>query len=179
MKIKRWHIAGVIFTSLVGSLLHFVYDWSGGAFIAALFTAVNESTWEHLKLLVFPYLLFSLIEYFVYGKQFPNFFSAKFFGVLAGMLTITVLFYTVSGVFGKSPAALNIAIFILGVIAAYLVSFRILKSKRFSSKKAQTLSVLGIVLLIGLFFFFSFYPPKIGLFKVAQPTYNPTKLRIS
>ena len=40
-----------IFISVLGVLLHFTYEWSGDNAVVGLFSAVNESTWEHLKLL--------------------------------------------------------------------------------------------------------------------------------
>lgn len=49
-----WELAGALFTAALGTLLHFVYDWSGGWGAAAAFSAVNESTWEHMKLLFSP-----------------------------------------------------------------------------------------------------------------------------
>ena len=45
-----------IFISVLGVLLHFTYEWSGNNPIVGLFSATNESTWEHLKLLFFPML---------------------------------------------------------------------------------------------------------------------------
>ena len=43
-----WELAGFLFTGLAGTLLHFVYDWSGDSLWTAAFSAVNESTWEHM-----------------------------------------------------------------------------------------------------------------------------------
>ncbi|MBQ3108268.1 MAG: hypothetical protein IJC67_01520 [Clostridia bacterium] len=164
MKSKRWHIIGFFFTSLMGTLLHFLYEWSGNSPFVALFAAVNESTWEHLKLLVIPFFFFAIFEYFAYGRDHANFAAAKFFGALAGMLTITALFYTYSGILGYSLPAINIAIFYIGVFMAYYVSFRILKGERFPSPTAKLLSLLGIVGLLALFFYFTFYPPDLGIF---------------
>ena len=55
-------IIGVIFVSAAGTLLHFVYSWTGNNSIIGLFAPVNESTWEHMKLLYFPMLLFCAAE---------------------------------------------------------------------------------------------------------------------
>jgi hypothetical protein len=97
MKLKRWHIVGAIVTLVLGTLLHFTFDWSGGNLFVGLFSAVNESVWEHLKLLAVPILLFAIIEYFAYGRAYDNFIPAKLLSVLAGMLTIVVFFYTYTG----------------------------------------------------------------------------------
>ena len=57
----RWEAAGFLFAATAGTLLHFVYDWSGGIPLVAAFSAVNESTWEHMKILFFPVFLFSVV----------------------------------------------------------------------------------------------------------------------
>ena len=49
-RLLRWELIGFAFTGAVGTLLHFVYEWTGGNPLIAAFCAVNESTWEHMKL---------------------------------------------------------------------------------------------------------------------------------
>jgi len=73
-KIQKFEIIGAIFSILVGSLLHFVYKWSGSHPLVAIIAAVNESTWEHLKLGFWPLLFWGILEYFIFGKQIRNFF---------------------------------------------------------------------------------------------------------
>ena len=60
-KLRRWEIVGFAVTGLLGTLLHFVYDWTGEMRVAAAFSAVNESTWEHMKLLFVPFLVFTVV----------------------------------------------------------------------------------------------------------------------
>ena len=57
-----WELAGFLFTGALGVLPHFLYEWSGGNTLAAAFSAVNESTWEHMKLLFFPMFVFSVFQ---------------------------------------------------------------------------------------------------------------------
>lgn len=45
---------GFIVISIVGTLLHFLYEMSGHNKIVAIFAAVNESTWEHIKIALTP-----------------------------------------------------------------------------------------------------------------------------
>ena len=47
-RLLRWELIGFAFTGAVGTLLHFVYEWTGGNPLIAAFCAVNESTWEHM-----------------------------------------------------------------------------------------------------------------------------------
>ena len=64
MKIKTWQIITVIICLILGTLLHFTYEWSGENPIIALFSAVNESIWEHLKLAFYPMFSIHINENF-------------------------------------------------------------------------------------------------------------------
>jgi len=81
--------------------------------------AVNESTWEHLKLVFWPIVLFAVVEWFAYGRNTPGFWPAKALSVLIAMATIVVLFYTYTGILGYNLMAVDIATFVIGTILAY------------------------------------------------------------
>lgn len=61
-KWHTWETAGLFAVILLGNTLHFVYDWTGQARWAAFISAVNESTWEHMKLLFVPWFLWTIAE---------------------------------------------------------------------------------------------------------------------
>lgn len=100
-ELRRWEIVGFIATGLFGTLLHFVYEWTGGNRVIAVFSAVNESTWEHMKLLFIPFLVFTVVEFIVFSEAFRNFFAVKAASILLGLVSIPALFYTLTGMFGK------------------------------------------------------------------------------
>lgn len=162
---KKYHIAGAVFTLIAGTLLHFTYDWSGQNAFVGLFSAVNESTWEHLKLLAFPVMIFAVFECYAYGRQKQNFYPAKAASVLTGMAVIVTLFYTYTGIIGTNFLALDIAVFIAGVLAAYSMSYKILKGNRLSSASAKAAACFVFIALIVCFAVFTSYPPQIGLFR--------------
>ncbi|BCN29488.1 DUF6512 family protein [Anaeromicropila herbilytica] len=165
MRLKCWHIIGAIFTIIVGTLLHFTYEWSGNNPVVALFSPVNESTWEHLKLIFVPMLLFTIIEYFVNGKEIKNFIPVKVFSILLGMLTIVVSFYTYTGIIGQNYLVADIGTFILGVLVAYYYSYRTLQTDRFATKEAIQWSLLILIILCATFVIFTYRPPHIALFQ--------------
>ena len=68
--------------------------------MAAAFAAVNESTWEHMKLLFFPLFLFSVVQLCCLGRTYPNFLAVRGVSTLTGVLLIPVLYYTYSGAVG-------------------------------------------------------------------------------
>ena len=92
-KIRNYTLLSIIFTFILGTLLHFTYEWSGENIIVAAFSAVNESIWEHLKLLYFPMLLTLIIGYFYIGKSTPNFICSKVIGILSSILFTIAFFY--------------------------------------------------------------------------------------
>ena len=69
-------IIGAVFTIITGTLLHFVYEWSGESLFVGIFSPINESVWEHLKLLFFPMSVWILIGYFIFGKN-EHYFKGK------------------------------------------------------------------------------------------------------
>ena len=72
-----WELAGFLWTGLAGTVLHFFYDWTGRAAWAMAFSAVNESVWEHMKLLYVPVFVFTLVQAGFLGRQYPDLFDVR------------------------------------------------------------------------------------------------------
>lgn len=161
---KLWELSGAIFTLIAGTLLHFTYAWFGKNNIVGIFSAVNESTWEHLKLLFWPMLLFSAVEYAVIGKQYANFIPVKALSMLIGVASIVVLFYTYSGSLGTHYLVADIGTFVVSVVAAYYLSSHLLQTDLFSSPRANLNGWLGLLAMVACFVMFTASPPTLGLF---------------
>lgn len=162
ISIKKFQIFSAIFTMILGTLLHFTYEWSNGNLIVASFSAVNESTWEHLKLLFYPMLLTTLLGVFFIGKSKSNFLCAKTIGILTAISFTTIFFYTYTGIIGTNFAFLDIGSFFVAVVLGEFVAYKLMISN-FVCNKRIALIILGILLLC--FVLFTYAPPKIGLFK--------------
>lgn len=158
-----WEAAGLLFTLVFGMLLHFFYQWSGGKQIVGRFAPVNESIWEHLKLLFFPIVLFSIAEYFFIGKEYPNFIPAKALSVTIGMLLIVVLFYIYTVIIGGHRLWADILLFVLGAVAAYAYSLYIISQPSLGIA-GQLIGAGIIIVFILCFAVFSYDPPHIPLF---------------
>ena len=157
-----WQLVGFASTSLFGTLLHFLYDWSDKSQWIAPFSGVNESTFEHMKLLFWPMLLFAVIESLFANKR-EAFWSIRLEGILVGLTLIPVLFYTYNGVIGKSPDWINIAIFFLSAAVAYLYIY-LLEHRAPTSYLSPVFALLILAALALAFVLFTFYPPRIALF---------------
>lgn len=160
--ILKFQIFSTIFTMILGTLLHFTFEWSNYNSFIALFSAVNESTWEHLKLLFFPMLLATIIGYFFIGKNIPNFICAKLIGILTAISFTIIFFYTYTGIIGNNFAFIDISIFFVAVLLGEYVTYKFLLSDFSCNKK---ISILILALLLIFFTVFTYIPPKIGLFK--------------
>ena len=158
-----WELFGFAVTSLGGTLLHFLYDLSGGAMLVAPFSGVNESTWEHIKLLFWPMLAFAVVESFFF-KEHEGFWCIKARGILLGLSLIPNIFYTYNGVIGKSPDWVNIAIFFVSAAATYIYETRALYDKD-TVCRSPHLSIALIYTLAALFVILTFSTPHLGIFK--------------
>lgn len=157
-------IIGIVFTILCGSLLHFVYGWSGGCTALAFIAPVNESVFEHLKLLFTPYLLWTIVEIGRFGAPVKEIVPAKAFSVLAGMLIIVVGFYLYTAICGHHFLWADIGLFVLAVCCSFLLDGW-LRIQDF--EQSPVFAVSGSLLLVALAVctvIFTFWPPKAGMF---------------
>ena len=160
--ILKFEIFSIIFVSILGTLLHFTFEWSGKNLFVGVFSAVNESTWEHLKLLFFPMLISTIIGYLFFGKSVSSFLCARVFAIITSMLFTVIFFYTYTGILGTNITFLNIASFFVSVILGEYVSYRLMIT---NSQCDNSKALLTLALLLFCFILFTYFPPQIGLFK--------------
>ena len=162
--IPYWQTGGFIFTSVIGTLLHFLFDWTGGSGAVALFSAVNESIWEHLKLLFYPMILFALVESFFWGKELESFWCVKLMGILTGILLIPVLYYTYTGILGINADWFNITIFFLSAGIVYRLETGLFQ-RAFACPMHSKLAIALLCFIAVAFTVFTFVPLRIPLFQ--------------
>lgn len=156
-------ICGILFTSVLGSLLHFVCEWTGENPLAALFSPVNESVFEHCKLLFFPALLYTLFEIRILSRRSRNFLTARLAGILLGLLFLLASYYTYIGITGMESLAIDILIFILSAVLSFALSrFFELRCPKLSLPLPVSMGLYLVLLL--LFLLFTFRPPGLPLF---------------
>ncbi len=164
--LKAYLIFGAIFVSIAGTLLHFAYEWSNYSPVIAFFAPINESTWEHMKLLFFPMVVFSIFVTTKLKKQYPCIESGLALGAIIGTFLIPIIFYTYSGVLGFNLDVLNISAFYICVAVAFYSAFKLAQSC--GAEKYSTLLFAIQCAILLLFFIFTIYPPDIALFKSPQ-----------
>ena len=163
--ILKWEIASYIFIGLVGASLHFTYELSNfSSNVVAYFSAVNESTWEHLKMVFFPGLLFALIEYTYVREEANNYLVAKAASLLIMPLVITAGWYLYAPIVGRNIFPLDLFIFYVAGLAGQVASYKLMTRPPLVQKFQRY--ALGVIMVLFLAFStFTFYPPKIFLFE--------------
>ena len=161
-QLKRYTIKGILFVSIAGTIAHFVFEWSGRNPVIGFFFPVNESVWEHMKLIFFPLLLYSFYWNRQSREEFPCITSALLTGILMGTLLIPVFFYTYSGILGKNSPPLDIATFFISVIIAFTVIYRL--TLTCSTSSFLFVLKLSVLILFICFLLFTYRPPSLGIF---------------
>ena len=158
-----WELWGFAVTSLFGTLLHFLYDWLGGAFWIAPFSGVNESTFEHMKLLFWPMFGYAVFQS-LFFRGYENFWWVKLGGTLLGLSLIPIIFYTYNGVIGKSPDFVNIAIFFISAAAVFIYE-TVALNRGAKMHPSPKVAILLLSVIAVLFIVFTFLPPSLGIFR--------------
>lgn len=167
--LKHYAIIGIIFVLIAGTLAHFLFYWTGNNPIVGVFTPINESIWEHMKLLFFPMLLYSFIMILKFHQKYLCITPSFCFGILVGTFFIPLLYYSYTFFLRKNIFILDISTFILSVFIAFWISY----SYTLSCKLASYTPLLCIMvcILFVCFLIFTFHPPDAMIFQ--DPTDLP------
>ncbi|MBP3414397.1 MAG: hypothetical protein J6L81_04260 [Clostridia bacterium] len=166
MRTKQLLVAlgGAVISFGVAVLLHFVWDWSGEFLPVAIFGAVNESVWEHLKIMLWPFLLWSLVIYAVLKTDPKRLLEARMLGALTVIAVTVSVFYIYSGIIGRSIPAVDIILAFVSLTAGELVSIRAINSP-YITGQYYILAGAALVLLLVMLLCFTVNAPEIGLFR--------------
>lgn len=155
-KLLKWEIAEVLFTAVLGTLFHFIYEWSKEAFIVGLFAPVNESIFEHLKLVLVPILLFTVIQYVFVKELRPCLFDKKAKTALAGMAFIVIFYFTYTGIIKRNLSFLDVGSFYAAVLINAGLAYRLLKKADCEESSeyigAQIWGILLLLMVLGTLF---------------------------
>ena len=154
---------GIITISVIGTLAHFLYDLSGHSKIIGLFAAVNESTWEHIKIALTPTILWSLLDGAFYGSN-ANYFLAKITSLLAIVFFIPLVFYTYRHFVKHSILAVDIMMFYLAIILSQFIFYTIINLPP-QGFTIQYLSIIATFIFFGAYMTLTLAPIKNIIFK--------------
>ena len=162
MTLKRIKIIGIFTTFVLCFLTHFIYDIFPN-FLTSIFFPVNESIWEHIKMMTSTMLIWEVIEYFLLKKYLINYnnFSFSIFVTLIVSIPVFILIYYPIYKCVGSVFILNILCLFITIYFSYIVSYYIMKSKKLN---LNFIGTTGIICLYIIFALFTYNPPKTEIF---------------
>jgi len=162
---ELWKVLLISFfvISTFGTLLHFTHGWFKKGILLHIFSALNESTWEHMKLLLAPTLIAMVFQFFAFKEAYFNFWNAVLCLLVVELITMPLIFEPLRLIMKKVPLWLTIAIFFLSIAIGLFVEYLVL-TKEFLLF-GEVIAMIFVVIIVLLFAVFSYYPPKFFIFK--------------
>lgn len=157
----KFEIINTIFILLFGFLSHYLYDLFNENILIGIISPINESVWEHLKLVFFPTLVTIIIGYFYYKDLYHDYLKSKTIALIYALIFTVVSFYTYSGILGHHVLFIDILIFIISCLIIFIKSLKNCNGD-FSN---NILYFVILFIIFMMFLIFTFYPLNIGLFK--------------
>lgn len=173
---RKWEVAGLFFVLIWGNLFHFVYNWSGQNDLVAAIASVNESVWEHVKLLTLPWFLWSVVEAVALRRGRGGMLIARALGLIVGSVFIIAAYYTYVGVTGANVSIVNIIIFQVAVLLAFFTSWRVQDKGMLRGNFWSILGGILLLVMVALAVYWTYFPPALPLFtdpqsgQVGRPT---------
>lgn len=162
-RILIFEIIGFVFIAGAGSAMRIYGDQIVSNFAAAFVLPISGSMWEQLKLLFFPYLLFTILEGSLFGKRYHNFIYYKAVGFLIGCFLFLIGFYLYSGIVGTTLLLIDLTLYYFSIYVMCYNNTRFLTVNP-TIPNLNFVGVLIFLLITGLFVAFRFWQPPLQLF---------------
>jgi hypothetical protein len=149
----------IIPLAVVGTVLHFLFDWSRHHPVVAVFAAVNESYWEHIKIAVWPVALQCAVLFALGGFRYPSFVPAATLALYSIPITMVGLVILYKALAGRNVLWLDIAIFVAVIAVAELIFVSVLRQLH-PDVITVAVSVAYLAGLLVAFVRFTHRPPR-------------------
>lgn len=146
--VSKKNIFMIIFLFLLSFLWHFMYDWFP-CVLTSIFFPVNESIWEHMKIIFYCLFIGSVLE-----KKGNNYYLNILVKPLVGVLFYLIIFIPLYLIFGESMF-ISISLMLFTYIIMELLGIKISKQEELNIK---VLPIIIIILISILFSILTYYP---------------------
>ncbi|MFQ9667545.1 DUF6512 family protein [Thomasclavelia spiroformis] len=163
IKPETYTLIGILVLFVVGSLFHFLYSLTGECFIIGLFVPINESIFEHTKMVVLPIFIWWFIFYLFRKKDlFVNaWFTSALIAMISAIIVIPMLFYFYSQAFGIESLVIDILILLVSLAIGQILG---LHYYRHGKGIEYHFAIFLMIVIIILFAFFTINPPAFPIF---------------
>lgn len=166
--VRFYHALGIFMIVLMAGPLHFAFESSDRNFLVSLVAPINESVWEHLKMVYWPTVLWWTAGYLVFKEKknlsFRRWTQAMAISVFFGLFIIIVWYYLWAGAFDVESSWVNFSSMI-SIPIAQLLAIHVYRV----TKPRWIYSAPGVFVMIALSLmlaYFTYNPPMLPLFAV-------------
>ncbi len=163
MNIKKIKLLAILGIFLISFPCHFIYDLCPN-FLTSIFFPVNESIWEHMKIIFTSTILYSLIDYTLLKRNnlpLHNFKYQLFITPIIGLISYLIIYLPIYHFLGEI-LPLSIILLLIIYILEQIISYYILISNH--NQLLNLISIPIIIIIYLLFTYLTYYPPKFYLF---------------
>ncbi len=165
-KEEKWLLYAIPILFILGALFHFLFDLSGQNPVVGSISAVNESVWEHNKMVIMPTILFYVFFYFWKGKEYSidkdKWFTAALVSVVTMLIFIPMAFYFYTEAFGVELIWVDILLLLLANIVGQLIGLHVY---RYGKGIKWYIPVAALIIIVLVYAYFTFNPPHLPIFK--------------
>lgn len=157
MNLKTIKVIGVFGIFLLCFLFHFLYEWLPNS-LFSIFFPVNESIWEHMKLIYTSFVVYGIIDYILLNKnkiQFNNFLLQLFIIPIIAIILYLVIFIPIYNNFGENMI-ISIGLLFLVIVVEQLLSYHLLQYRKI--KYQNIIGIIGIILVYIIFGYLTYRP---------------------
>jgi len=163
-RLLRVIVFGAVFMALLGSALHFFYGWFGQSTLMGLLAPVNESIWEHAKLVFLPPLLwYCFVALSVRRSRSYELAGASAVALWFMPLFQIAFYYAYAAIAHGDLFVMDILDFMLAVVLGQILFYQ-LTTRLHCTRVGRVAALLSVIALGGIFVVFTLLPPHVPLF---------------
>lgn len=151
-----WMIIPLFF---IGSALHFTYNLAKHNKKVALFSAVNESFWEHIKIAFWPTFLLYFVEFIFGGYKIPAFIPGKTIALYTIPISMIAIVFMYKHFARKNILWIDISSFFVSIVIAQLVSMLMI-NQLLANYLTIIIGIMFLIFILLAFIMFTKFPPK-------------------
>ena len=163
MTLKKLKIIDVFLIFALCFLTHFMYSWFPNV-LFSIFFPVNESIWEHMKMLFTGIMLISIFDFWAVCKwniKNSNFLTSSFISAVTSIPIFLIIYMPFYKGFGENMF-LNITVLFITICISQIISYRLLTIRHI--KYLGYVSFIGIIICYIILAILTYYPPENELF---------------
>lgn len=157
MSLKAIKIIGFFVIFLLCFPFHFLYDWLPNS-LFSIFFPVNESIWEHMKLIYTSFIFYGIFDYLLFKKNkidFNNFLIQLFLIPIIAIFIYLIIFIPIYKMIGENMI-ISIGLLAIVILIEQILSYFILQYKQI--KYQNIIGIVGIILVYIIFGYLTYKP---------------------